>query len=339
MILVFAGAGASAAVDAKKYPTTEGVYSMLPSSITGDPLFTQVKGFLQAGNPKTIDIEHVLAALEEISNYLWQTSDISRIVGFMTQKDAFRMINGNFSTSHLHSAFPDLSDRCYDLIVSIKEFLYNTYGQPPEEKKLDSWRILIEQLQAIDPAIEIFTTNYDTILENLIDMDNLNIKSGNISGRHSRLDMDLWNHPGLLLDDGYGRLTKLHGSVDWQRHLGSNDYIFTCPVYTGDLQKQVALFPGGTKKEPGEWPFVKFYKHFERSVERAKQFVFIGFSFRDEYINRILQEGAAAAKKYIITKDSQYPLPNFLQSDKKVEHNDRGFTKNSVNDCLAYLIP
>ena len=151
--------------------------------------------------------------------------------------------------------------------------------------------------------------------------------------------MGLWNHPGLPLDDGYGRLTKLHGSVDWQRHLGSNDYIFTCPVYTGDLQKQVALFPGGTKKEPGEWPFVKFYKHFERSVERAKQFAFIGFSFRDEYINRILQEGATAAKKYIITKDSQYPLPDFLQSDKKAEHNDRGFTKNSVNDCMAYLIP
>ena len=338
MILVFAGAGASAAVDAKKYPTTEGVYSILPSSIINDSLFVEVKGFLEANNTKIIDIEHILDALEEINNYLWQTSDTSRIVGFMTQKDAFTRVNKDFSTSHLHRAFPNLRERCYDLIVNIREFLYNIYGDPPEEKNLDTWRILIEQLQAIDPAIEIFTTNYDTILEHLIDMDNLNIKSGNISGRHSRLDMGLWNHPGLPLDDGYGRLTKLHGSVDWQRHLGSNDYIFISPVFTGDLQKQVALYPGEAKKEPEEWPFVKFYKHFEKSVEQATGFVFIGFSFRDEYINRTLQENAAAVKKYIITKNSSHPLPSFLKSNKKVKSNDKGFTKESVSDCLAHFL-
>ena len=45
MIIVFAGAGASTAVDPKKYPTTEGFYSKLPSSIINDPLFVEVKGF------------------------------------------------------------------------------------------------------------------------------------------------------------------------------------------------------------------------------------------------------------------------------------------------------
>ena len=338
MILVFAGAGASAAVNHKKYPTTEGVYSMLPSSIINDSLFVEVKGFLEAINTKIIDIEHILDALEEIKNYLWQTSDTSRIVGFMTQADAFTRVNGKFSTAHLHSAFPNLRERCYDLIVNIREFLYNTYGDPPEEKNLETWRMLLDPLHnQIDSSVEIFTTNYDTVLERVIDTSDLNIKHGTtLVGRHSLLDMKLWDHPGVPIE-GFGRLTKLHGSVDWQRHLGSNDYIFISPVFTGDLQKQVALYPGEAKKEPEEWPFVKFYKHFERSVGQATGFVFIGFSFRDEYINRTLQENAAAVKKYIITKDSPHPLPSFLKSNKKVKHNDKGFTKESVSDCLAYF--
>ena len=52
MILVFAGAGASAAIDSKKYPTTEGFFNNLSESIKNDPLFVVVKEFLETSNAK-----------------------------------------------------------------------------------------------------------------------------------------------------------------------------------------------------------------------------------------------------------------------------------------------
>ena len=260
----------------------------------------------------------------------------------MIQNDAFKRVNRHFGTSHLHSSFPDLSDHCHDLKLNIREIIFNIYGDPPEGKKLSTWIILLDQLQRMDSAVEIFTTNYDMVLEHAIDrgrdIGELNIKTGStFDGQHALLDMKLWDNPGVQIE-GSGRLTKLHGSVNWQRRLGSNNYIFISPVFTGDLQKQVALYPGEAKEEPKEEPFVKFYKHFERSVEKATGFIFIGFSFRDEYINRILQENAAAVKNYIITKNSPHPLPSFLKLDKRVKHNDKGFTPESVSDCLTHLL-
>lgn len=108
------------------------------------------------------------------------------------------------------------------------------------------------------------------------------------------------------------------------------------PVFTGDLQKQLILYPGITKGKPG-WPYEMFYRHFEKSVARANALVFIGYSFRDDYINSILQENGTKAKKYVITKSNPYSLPNFMTSDNGFNHNDKGFTKSSIADCLAYL--
>lgn len=342
MFIVFVGAGASAAINRKKYPTTEGFYSILPTSIIENNLFVEVKNFLEYYNTKPIDIEHILDALEEINNLLWKLQDTSGIVGYMTRNDSFTKINTSFVTSTLSSLSSDLRKHCYDLIVAIREFLFEIYRSQPTEKELDIWKILIEALQnQIDTETEIFTTNYDVVLEDAIDAIDTNIHNGITSNKHSTLDMGTWDENISFVGfEKCGRLTKLHGSVDWQRHLGSNDSIFISPVFTGDLQKQIVLYPGGAKKEPEEWPFSKFYKHFERSVERAAGFIFIGFSFRDEYINRILQEKSSAVKKYIITKNSTptHPLPDFLQSDKKVKHNDKGFTKESVSDCLAHFL-
>ena len=342
MFIVFVGAGASAAINRKKYPATEGFYSMLPTSIIENYLFVEVKGFLENNNTKPIDIEHILDALEEIKNLLWKLQDKSGIVGYMMQNNSLRKIGVDLKTSTLFDLSPNARKHCYDLIVEIRKFLFEIYSSQPTERELDIWKILIEPLQSqIDTETEIFTTNYDVVLEKAINMTDSGIHDGIIldDNRHAILNVEqLWNENTALVSfEKGGRLTKLHGSVNWQRDLGSNDSIFISPVFTGDLQKQVALYPGEAKNEPEEWPFSKFYKHFERSVERAAGFIFIGFSFRDEYINRILQEKSSAVKKYIITKNSTHPLPDFLQSDKKVKHNDKGFTQESVTDCLAYF--
>ena len=338
MILVFAGAGASAAIDSKKYPTTEGFFNNLSESIKNDPLFVVVKEFLETSNVNPLDIEHVLDALEKIRDYLWLTNDSSCVTGWMARQNYFTRINKNCDISYLYKSSHGLINHCSDLISRIHTLLYTLYSTPPGEKQLERWRLLLKELQEIDPIIEIFTTNYDMVLEYAINIDYLNIDSGkSFDGRHTSLNMKLWDNPGIPLIEGCGRLTKLHGSVDWQRFIGNEELIFTSPIFTGDLQKQLVLYPGATKKEPEEWPFTKFYKHLEKSAADAKASVFIGFSFRDEHINRILRENSTRTRKYIITKESPHPIPDFMQSNSEAKHNDKGFAMDSIKDCLLHL--
>ena len=66
MILVFVGAGGSAAVDPEQYPTTVGFFEKLPDEIKSDPLFIKVCEFLMDQQGKEIvDIENVLETLDE----------------------------------------------------------------------------------------------------------------------------------------------------------------------------------------------------------------------------------------------------------------------------------
>ena len=69
MILVFVGAGGSAAVDPEQYPTTVEFFKRLPPEITGDSLFQLVCEFLRTQRrDEQIDIEKVLWTLGDFED-------------------------------------------------------------------------------------------------------------------------------------------------------------------------------------------------------------------------------------------------------------------------------
>lgn len=215
-ILVFAGAGASAAIDPKLYPTTEEFFNRISDSIKRDHIFVEIEEFFKKNNINPIDIEHVLGALEEIRSYLWAAHDTSSITGWIASRNSFGVINSNLDTTSLHRYSSEAISHCSNLISRIHELFYHFYAAPPAEAKLDTWIYFLKKVQEIDSITELFTTNYDIVLEHVIDYGKLNIDSGRIfDGRYTSLNTMLWGGPDL--DYRRGRLTKLHGSVDWQR--------------------------------------------------------------------------------------------------------------------------
>ena len=65
MILVFSGAGGSAAVDPGQYPTTREFFNQLPKEIKNNPLFSSVRALLAQHYKKVEpDIEDVLQILD-----------------------------------------------------------------------------------------------------------------------------------------------------------------------------------------------------------------------------------------------------------------------------------
>ena len=145
-----------------------------------------------------------------------------------------------------------------------------------------------------------------------------------------------------MQDSGKGLLTKLHGSIDWQ--YDSEDITKSGPHYTREEQNHCILYPG-YKGVPSEEPFSVFHDHL-RNVARGghdvlKAAIFIGFAFRDNYINSILKnlpEGTFACyftKKPPdkISRSIQEPPPRAPHTEKFI-HLEDGFTEETISFCL-----
>ena len=85
MILLFAGAGASAAIDANKYPTTIEFYKQLKEEIKSS-MGSILEGYFnqyisrKENNKKPMDIEEVLGAIKEFKYDLSPCID-NKIIG------------------------------------------------------------------------------------------------------------------------------------------------------------------------------------------------------------------------------------------------------------------
>lgn len=336
MILVFAGAGSSAAVDSKQYPTTIEFFNRLPDNIKQDRLFAEVCNFLASQREKgqPVDIEEVLWTLDELQDYCSVSSDTDTMPGWIMRDNRINSFIPNMSSVHprFHEGMRDLSGRIVSLQGRINEQVYEFYGRSPEAGKLTPWTELLKLFANYDPTIEIFTTNYDLVLENAIKSSEIPIETGRkFDDIQAKLDTTYWDTSDDFLTNN-GRLTKLHGSVDWQRN---NEEIKMSEVFTGDHQNHLILYPG-FKGEPDEEPFAKFHRYLQMVVRQATGAIFIGFAFRDEYINTILSEFPMKIPIIVINKDSSLPDLPFLKGAK---HFSEGLTKETAKACINSLYP
>ena len=103
--------------------------------------------------------------------------------------------------------------------------------------------------------------------------------------------------------------------MDWLRGIINKDQvIISRSSFSGDHKDHFILYPG-FKGKPKEEPFIKFHEHLKKVAEKTMMAIFVGFSFRDQYINDILSENLPTeVPKYVITKGHSLPLPPFLES-------------------------
>lgn len=359
MILVFAGAGASAAVDPKRYPTTLGFAEQLPRDIKQNASFANVLEFFSKVHNRTKpDIEDVLGALDDLQADCRKLTNSATLTEWVLRGHGHKglPVGGVGDWSSFQVSLAELGANYIDpLSDRIKAQVYDLYTAEPEIEQLASWSLFLKGMLQMDLEIEIFTTNYDCVLEKAIDVAGVDIKTGRtFDNIRAELDIDPWllatTHKKEELADmqgvlGNGLLTKLHGSVDWQRYRGR---IKISDVFAGDHQKHCILYPG-YKGEPTEDPFAVFHQHLRRVVNGVyaplNAAVFIGFAFRDEAINRILEEIPEGTPTCFITKSdghsdkqspSDTPPPDAPRTGECI-HFEGGFTERTARHCLGTL--
>lgn len=338
MILVFVGAGGSAAVNSEQYPTTVEFFNRLPDDIKQEPLFIQIHDFLEAGKKgQPIDIEEILWNLDELREYFKASCDTNAISGWIMADDRIDQLieSGLPELSNLLDGMHQLAeDQIRILKDKINALVYAFYGRHPNDDELTGWVQLLKGLAERHPVIEIFTTNYDVVLELAVNSAQINVQTGRSPyGIQMRLDTTLWDAPGEPLENKYGRLTKLHGSVDWQYENGN--IIVGSSNFTGNHQNHLILYPG-YKGEPDIEPFRKFHEHLRAVVQKAELAIFVGFAFRDEHVNAILSTMSPATPKFVINKDDDIPDVSFLAG---CTHFVDGLTAETVESCIWSLSP
>lgn len=333
MILVFAGAGTSKAVSDELYPTTAEFFQRLPTNVRDDALFQLVVAFLQAQEKDvTIDIEVVLWALEELRDTISTVIDKDRFPGWLLAGKRFRTVAGQATNAAAFLSSAEKVSGMTDRLWSrINEQVYAFYHpEPPREGLEETWIPLLDTLAKVGRPLEIFTTNYDVVLEKALEFVDLPLQSGRTGGTQPVLDTSLWQRRGARET---GLLTKLHGSVDWSR--GEGKVHVGTPLYQGSHERHVILYPG-FKGSPESEPFLTFHEHLRTCLDQARVLIFIGFAFRDTAINQLIQQTHRDKQKVLVVNPER-ELPGLPYRGRDVQFLSEGLGKRAVDWINRHL--
>lgn len=115
------------------------------------------------------------------------------------------------------------------------------------------------------------------------------------------------------------KLLKLHGSLDWRRRDSNIIKVGTEEKSVSD-DDNILIYPG-EKGEPTDNPFLTIYEHFRSNLMNTNTCIAVGFSFRDEYINKIFLEflGNKKRKLICVSKNASKDLSNNLLRDRQID--------------------
>lgn len=194
---------------------------------------------------------------------------------------------------------------------------------------------LFQGLGGVKSPVELFTTNYDTVLEDAIELSSLEVSAGyKGSTSNRRLDLGLWSTGAALPRNKRGLLTKLHGSVNWQRK--HRDIHISAPFFSGQHEQHVILYPG-LKDTTAPEPFNAFHDRLAWALRQAQFVAFVGFAFRDPLINQILQRDLATQVRVFVS--DRRPREQFQLGPldgRDIEWSSDGFTA-TVSGRIAHL--
>jgi len=138
-------------------------------------------------------------------------------------------------------------------------------------------------------AVEVFTTNYDTLLERGFEEERAPIFDGFVGSRHPFFSTASLLHPEAAPGRNWTRLWKIHGSVNWHWEKEPNDgkrIVRGAEGTEGEL-----IFPSVHKyDESRKQPYVAMLEHLRHVLDRDTETLLVtaGYSFGDEHINEVI---------------------------------------------------
>lgn len=135
--------------------------------------------------------------------------------------------------------------------------------------------------------VEIFTVNYDILIECALEAEYVPIFDGFVGGYQPFFYPDSLRRKELAPGINHTRLWKMHGSVTWKRiEINGNKRVIRSDMPS----KGEMIYPSSMKyEESRRQPYVAFADRLSRFLEQDDALlIVVGFSFGDEHINDII---------------------------------------------------
>ena len=286
-VLLFLGAGASAPFG---FPTTRQFLAGLKDTLGNTTLGILLSNLLEV--PQIQDVEQLLELLKAVEVF---------------KKHPIRDFVKKFHMSiHLPNISNNLSDQMKlmeQLEDKIKSDIFRQYEfSPSSVKDIDAaYGSLIKLISQVttDNELSIFTTNYDRVIEEFCEGNDYLYEDGfKLNPQNNEFE---WNSTGFdksSKKDFCIKLYKLHGSLNWRRRYdlqvvkvspeertrGTKRYRENLLIYPAEkLTNEVERI-----LDPEKEPFGEIHIRFRKMFKKSDIAIFIGFNFRDEYVNEII---------------------------------------------------
>jgi hypothetical protein len=185
---------------------------------------------------------------------------------------------------------------CYNYL---EQKLFQYYSMREKHIPLISevYEYIFDFLKGFADEVNIFTTNYDTIIETFCEKNAYDYKDGfkyEPSSQSLKWNNSVTRQKRLKGKSIFIRLYKLHGSLTWKVHkfLGVIKSTGRESIDNSDMILENALIAPtkSPKDEETKEPFTTLIKEFKNKLMEMDVCIVIGFSFRDDNINEIFRE-------------------------------------------------
>ncbi|TKJ43456.1 hypothetical protein CEE36_03730 [candidate division TA06 bacterium B3_TA06] len=168
-------------------------------------------------------------------------------------------------------------------------------------------RLLLLRFQNLN--IDLFTTNYDFVLENWLQGMSIAFELG--IELDYRNGITYWDFRKIAESDSRWRIIKLHGSIDLYSTSDGRIIKLPTPTAGGSLVDgreihEMLIYPTQQKTMENK-PYCDMFKALVEAISQAKVLVFIGFNFNynDKHISEAVEKGIAnnrQLKKVVVVK-------------------------------------
>ncbi|MGA2315947.1 MAG: SIR2 family protein [Thermodesulfobacteriota bacterium] len=278
-IILFTGGGIGVPVG---LPTTTDFVSTITKIRDNNPILKYVFEYL---GKSSNDIEKLLFTLEELNREDNSTFKIIKNV----------VTEGNLpETVKIMENISSFNSQVKNAIDSIKKEIFNKLNNFNRIKAFSLYYNLFKEITTAVPGYKLSfsTTNYDLTFDDAFQSDtakwdDIGIKKIN--------DFFVEDRGRFILKTGFRKdndddmtFVKIHGSLNWHYDSGKN-ITKSGGVTTPDDPNTMPLIYPGFKGFIEDEPFKAFHDHLAADLDKAYAAIFIGFAFRDQYINFMLE--------------------------------------------------
>lgn len=162
---------------------------------------------------------------------------------------------------------------------------------PDHNNAYRRFALWVQQLERTYP-LEVFTPNYDLLIEEAFEKCKVPYFDGFIGAREPFFDLAAMEQDKV--PERWARLWKLHGSINWIKQ--GDDSVFRC--HPPKLGQQVMIYPSHLKYEQSRrMPYLAMCDRLKAFFRETNPVIVLcGYSFADEHLNEIILDGLRGNK-------------------------------------------